>query len=240
MKKSYIIGINLINLITVLTIIGVRYFYAKQEVDFLKNDSVRQDVMIQSNESYIDSLSQITSKLQDDNKKQDERIKKYSTDLYEIVKWSKQYEQRIQNLQDTLDLMKLELLNVEASTVPFLKEFGKQDNYIKVFGRTGLRIKDNKIINSETIADFEGELNLGPPQIEKLDRYEFQAIYPDNEFLNLKIKGGKSEVIKIKPPRNQISIGPMLGVTYNQITGLTEPIWGIGLTYNLIKVWDWK
>jgi len=240
MKKSYIIGINLINLITVLTIIGVRYFYAKQEVDFFKNDSVRQDVMIQSNELYIDSLSQITSKLQDDNKKQDERIKKYSTDLYEIVKWSKQYEQRIQNLQDTLDLMKLELLNVEASTVPFLKEFGTQDSYIKVFGRTGLRIKDNKIINSETIADFEGELNLGPPQIEKLDRYEFQAIYPDNEFLNLKIKGGKSEVIKIKPPRNQISIGPMLGVTYNQITGLTEPIWGIGVTYNLIKVWDWK
>jgi|TARA_R100000781_G_scaffold103860_1_gene67532 hypothetical protein len=240
MKKSYIIGINLINLITVLTIIGVRYFYAKQEVDFLKNDSARQDVMIQNNESYIDSLSQITSKLQKDNKKQDDRIKKYSTDLYEIVKWSKQYEQRIQNLQDTLDLMKLELLNVEASTVPFLKEFGKQDNYIKVFGRTGLRIKDNKIINSETIADFEGELNLGPPQIEKLDRYEFQAIYPDNEFLNLKIKGGKSEVIKIKPPRNQISIGPMLGVTYNQITGLTEPIWGIGVTYNLIKVWDWK
>jgi len=240
MKKSYIIGINLINIITVLTIIGVRYFYAKQEVDFLKNDSARQDVMIQNNESYIDSLSQITSKLQDDNKKQDERIKKYSTDLYEIVKWSKQYEQKIQNLQDTLELMKLELLNVEASTVPFLKEFGKQDNYIKVFGRTGLRIKDNKIINSETIADFEGELNLGPPQIEKLDRYEFQAIYPDNEFLNLKIKGGKSEVIKIKPPRNQISIGPMLGVTYNQITGLTEPIWGIGVTYNLIKVWDWK
>jgi len=240
MKKSYVIGINLINIITVLTIIGVRYFYAKQEVDFLKNDSARQDVMIQSNESYIDSLSQITSKLQDDNKKQDKKIKKYSTDLYEIVKWSKQYEQKIQNLQDTLELMKLELLNVEASTVPFLKEFGTQDSYIKVFGRTGLRIKDNKVVQSETIADFEGELNLGPPQIEKLDRYEFQAIYPDNEFLNLKIKGGKSEVIKIKPPRNQISIGPMLGVTYNQITGLTEPIWGIGVTYNLIKVWDWK
>jgi len=240
MKKSYVIGINLINIITVLTIIGVRYFYAKQEVDFLKNDSARQDVMIQSNESYIDSLSQITSKLQDDNKKQDKKIKKYSTDLYEIVKWSKQYEQKIQNLQDTLELMKLELLNVEASTVPFLKEFGTQDSYIKVFGRTGLRIKDNKVVQSETIADFEGELNLGPPQIEKLDRYEFQAIYPDNEFLNLKIKGGKSEVIKIKPPRNQISIGPMLGVTYNQITGLTEPIWGIGLTYNLVKLWDWK
>ena len=240
MKKSYIIGINIINLITVLTIIGIRYYYAKEEFDFLKNDSVRQDLLIQTNETFIDSLSQVTSKLQDDNKKQDKQIKKYSTDLYEIVRWSKKYEQKIQNLQDTLELMKLELLSVEASTVPFLKEFGTQDNYIKVFGRTGLRIKDNKIVDSETIADFEGELNLGPPSIEKLDRYEFQAIYPDNEFLNLKIKGGKSEVIKIKPPRNQISIGPILGITYNSDTGLTNPIWGIGVTYNMIKLWDWK
>ena len=43
-------------------------------------------------------------------------------------------------------------------------------------------------VQKETIADFEGELKLGPPQIEKLDRYEFKAIYPDSEFLNLKIK----------------------------------------------------
>jgi hypothetical protein len=240
MKKSYVIGINLINIITVLTIIGVRYFYAKQEVDFLKSDSDRQEQLIVTNESSIDSLSTITKKLQKDNDTQDKKFKTLSKDLYDIVRWSKEYEQKIQNLQDTLELMRLELLSVEASTVPFLKEFGKQDNYIKVFGRTGLRIKDNKIIDSETITDFEGELSLGPPEIEQLDRYEFQAIYPDNQFLNLKIKGGKSEVIKIKPPRNQISIGPMLGVTYNQITGLTEPIWGIGITYNLIKLWDWK
>jgi len=240
MKKSYVIGINLINIITVLTIIGVRYFYAKQEVDFLKSDSDRQEQLIVTNESSIDSLSTITKKLQKDNDTQDKKFKTLSKDLYEIVRWSKEYEQKIQNLQDTLELMQLELLSAEASTVPFLKEFGKQDNYIKVFGRTGLRIKDNKIIDSETIADFEGELSLGPPEIEQLDRYEFQAIYPDNQFLNLKIKGGKSEVIKLKPPRNQISIGPMLGVTYNQITGLTEPIWGIGITYNLIKLWDWK
>ena len=240
MKKSYVIGINLINIITVLTIIGVRYFYAKQEVDFLKSDSDRQEQLKVTNESSIDSLSTITKKLQKDNDTQDKKFKTLSKDLYDIVRWSKEYEQKIQNLQDTLELMRLELLSVEASTVPFLKEFGKQDNYIKVFGRTGLRIKDNKIIDSETITDFEGELSLGPPEIEQLDRYEFQAIYPDNQFLNLKIKGGKSEVIKIKPPRNQISIGPMLGVTYNQITGLTEPIWGIGITYNLIKLWDWK
>ena len=239
MKKTTLLGI-LLNVAFVTSIFTVRYFTVKKEYDFLKNDSERQEQLIVANESSIDSLSAVTRRLQIDNDTQDKQIKKYSTDLYEIVRWSKEYEQRIQNLKDTIEVMKLDLATMESTTVPFLQEFGKQDNYIKVFGRTGLRIKDNKIVQSETIADFEGELSLGPPEIEQLDRYEFRAIYPDNEFLNLRIKGGKSESIKLKPPRNQISFGPMLGVTYNSITGLTEPIWGFGVTYNLVKLWDWK
>ena len=218
MTKSTLLGIAL-NVIFVLSIFTIRYYYAKQEYDFLKTDSERQEQLIVKNESSIDSISTVTRRLQIDNDTQEQQLKRLSKDLYDIVRWSKEYEQRLQNLQDTLELMKLELLSVEASTVPFLKEFGTQDNYLKVFGRTGLRIKDNKIVDSETIADFEGELKLGPPQIEKLDKYEFRAIYPDNEFLNLRIKGGQSEVIKLKPPRNQISIGPMLGVLYNSDTG---------------------
>ena len=239
MKKTTLLGI-LLNVAFVTSIFTVRYFTVKKEYDFLKNDSERQEQLIVANESSIDSLSAVTRRLQIDNDTQDKQIKRYSTDLYEIVRWSKEYEQRIQNLKDTIEVMKLDLATMESTTVPFLQEFGKQDNYIKVFGRTGLRIKDNKIVQSETIADFEGELSLGPPEIEQLDRYEFRAIYPDNEFLNLRIKGGKSESIKLKPPRNQISFGPMLGVTYNSITGLTEPIWGFGVTYNLVKLWDWK
>ena len=239
MTRKTLLGI-LLNVAFILSIFTVRYFTVKKEYDFLKNDSQRQEQLIVANENSIDSLSAVTRRLQIDSDIQSKQVKKFSKDLYDIVRWSKEYEQKIQNLQDTLESMQLDLLSYESSTVPFLKEFGKQDNYIKVFGRTGLRIKDNKIVDSETIADFEGELNLGPPQIEQLDRYEFQAIYPDNQFLNLKIKGGQSEVIKLKPPRNQISIGPMLGVTYNQVTGLTEPIWGVGITYNLVKLWDWK
>ena len=239
MKKDTLLGIVL-NVVFVLSIFTLRYFYVKKEYDFLKLDSVRQEQLINTNEIAIDSLSAVTRRLQIDNDTQETRIKKVSTDLYDLVRWSKEYEQRLQNLIDTIDSMKIELLSFESSTVPFLQEFGNQDNYIKVFGRTGLRIRDNKVVESKTIADFEGELSLGPPEIEKLDRYEFRAIYPDNEFLNLKIKGGKSEVIKIKPPRNQISIGPILGITYNSDTGLTNPIWGIGVTYNMIKLWDWK
>ena len=240
MKKSYIIGINLINLITVLTIIGVRYYYTKQKIDFLLKDSERQEQLINANGVSIDSLSTVTRRLQIDNDTQEKQIKRYSTDLYEIIRWSKEYEQKLQNLIDKVEELKLELASVESSTIPFLQELGNQDNYIKVFGRTGLRIKDNKIVESKTVADFEGEITLGPPQIEKLDKYEFRAIYPDNEFLNLRIKGGQSEVIKLTPPRNQISIGPMLGVLYNTDTGLTTPTIGVGVTYNMIKLWDWK
>ena len=227
-------------MIFVLSIFSIRYYYAKQEMDFLVKDSARQDEIIKVNEMTIDSLALLITKLQIDNETQDKQIKKYSTDLYEIIRWSKEYEQRLENLIDTVESMRLELLTVESSTIPFLQEFGTQDNYIKVFGRTGLRIKDNKVVDAKTIADFEGEITLGSPEIEQLDRYEFKAVYPNREFLNLRIKGGQSEVIKLKPPRNQISIGPVLGVLYNTDTGLTTPTIGVGITYNMIKLWDWK
>ena len=239
MKKDALLGIAL-NVIFVSSIFVIRYVYVKKEYDFLKSDSVRQEQLINANEVFIDSLALLTTKLQIVNDTQDKKIQRVSTDLYDLIRQSKEYEQRIQNLIDTVESMKLELASVESSTVPFLKEFGNQDNYIKVFGRTGLRIRDNKVVESKTIADFEGEITLGPPQIEKLDKYEFRAIYPDNEFLNLRIKGGQSEVIKLKPPRNQISIGPMVGILYNGDTGLTSPTIGVGVTYNMIKLWDWK
>ena len=239
MKKDALLGIAL-NVIFVSSIFVIRYVYVKKEYDFLKLDSIKQEQLINANEVFIDSLALLTTKLQIVNDTQDKKIQRVSTDLYDLIRQSKEYEQRIQNLIDTVESMKLELASVESSTVPFLKEFGSQDNYIKVFGRTGLRIRDNKVVESKTIADFEGEITLGPPQIEKLDKYEFRAIYPDNEFLNLRIKGGQSEVIKLTPPRNQISIGPMLGVLYNTDTGLTTPTIGVGITYNMIKLWDWK
>jgi len=160
MKKKTLLGI-LLNVAFILSIFTVRYFTVKKEYDFLKSDSERQEQLIVANENSIDSLSAVTRRLQIDSDIQSKQVKKFSKDLYDIVRWSKEYEQKIQNLQDTLESMQLDLLSYESSTVPFLKEFGKQDNYIKVFGRTGLRIKDNKIVDSETIADFEGELNLG-------------------------------------------------------------------------------
>ena len=159
MKKDTLLGIAL-NVTFVLSIFTIRYYYAKQEMDFLLEDSERQEQLIVKNESSIDSISTVTRRLQIDNDTQEQQLKRLSKDLYNIVRWSKEYEQRLQNLIDNVDSMKLELLSFQSSTVPFLQEFGNQDNYIKVFGRTGLRIRDNKVVESKTIADFEGELSL--------------------------------------------------------------------------------
>ena len=239
MKKTTLIGIAL-NVIFVLSIFTIRYFYAKKEYDFLKTDSERQEQIISNNKVSIDSLSTVTRRLQIDNDTQEAQLKRLSKDLYDVIRWSKEYEQRVQNMIDTVESMKLNLLSFQSSTVPFLQEFGNQDNYIRVFGRTGLRIRDNNVVESKTITEFEGNIELGAPHIEELGKYKFKAVYPGRKFFGLNIEGGQSEIIKLKPPRNQISIGPTFGITYNSDTGLTSPIWGIGVTYNMVKLWDWK
>ena len=46
-KRELLIG-SLLNLTFILVIVGTRYFYAKQEMDFLKDDSLRQDILIKN------------------------------------------------------------------------------------------------------------------------------------------------------------------------------------------------
>ena len=239
MSKSTLLGIAL-NVIFVLSIFTIRYYYAKQEYDFLVKDSERQEKLIQENKETIDSLTSVVRRLQIDNDTQDTEISKIKTEYYERIRWEKEYEQRVQNLIDSLNTMKLDIYDVRSAIVPFEREFGSQDNYIRLFGRSGLRIKNNTIVDSGTDVDFDGSISLGTPIIENVGKYEFRAINPDRQFYGVTLKGGVSDTYKVRPPRNQISVGPMLGITYNSETGLTEPIWGFGVTYNLFNIWDWK
>ena len=91
-----------------------------------------------------------------------------------------------------------------------------------------------KKVNVNTI----GEINL-KPKIEKLDKDKFVS-YIDESYLGGITIRGRGEVQKIEPPRNQFSVGPFIGVAYNNTTGMTEPVIGIGVTYNLLKIWDWR
>ena len=127
MKRETRLSI-LLNVTFVMCIFAVRYFYVKKEYKFLKNDSQRQETLIVENEVKIDSLSAVTRRLQIDNDTQDKQIRKYSTDLYEIVRWSKEYEQRIENLKSDIDDMSPELEMGARGLIPFEKEFGIQDS----------------------------------------------------------------------------------------------------------------
>ena len=239
MKKEFIIGV-LLNIATVLAVVGVRYYYAKQEMDFLKEDSVRQEQLIQENEYTIDTLKTEVVKLNNHGIKLVNEIQDIKTNYYERVRWEKEYEQRIKNLRDSIDSVKFEISLGENGIIPFEKEFGVQDNYLRIFGRTGVKIEENKILDSETTLSFDGEIKMGAPEIEQIGKHEFKAVLPSKSFDGLRLTGGESKPISLKPPKNQISFGPMVGVTYNAVTGLTEPIWGFGITYNLVKLWDWK
>jgi len=93
MTRNTLLGIAL-NVIFVLSIFTIRYRYAKKEYDFLQTDSARQEQLITKNKTSIDSLSTIITQLQIDN---DTQFKTLSTELYNIVRWSTEYEQRLQN-----------------------------------------------------------------------------------------------------------------------------------------------
>ena len=98
--------------------------------------------------------------------------------------------------------------------------------------------KDDYLATKKVNVNTIGEINLSP-KIEKLNKDEFVS-YIDETYIGGITIRGRGEVQKIEPPRNQFSFGPFIGVAYNNVTGLTEPIIGIGVSYNLIKVWDWR
>ena len=98
--------------------------------------------------------------------------------------------------------------------------------------------KDDYLATKKVNVNTIGEINLSP-KIEKLNKDEFVS-YIDETYVGGITIRGRGEVQKIEPPRNQFSFGPFIGVAYNGVTGLTEPIVGVGISYNLIKVWDWR
>ena len=240
-KKMELFWGILINVSFVISILVIDYYIGEKQLSKkfvdLWDDSGRQEVLITDNKEQIDS----TKVRVDKNKSNIDEIAKLTADQYEKLKRLNELqslaEQQLNELQYKIDSLK----GLSADLiVPFEKEFGVQDNYIRVFGRTGLDIDNNMVVNSSTDIGFDGMIALGEPRIEQIGKSEFKAVMPSQEFDGIKLKGGESLPVRMKIPRNQISVGPMVGITYDKATGLTEPIWGFGVTYNAIKLVDWR
>lgn len=242
-RKDTILGV-VINILIVLAVVGIRYYYAKQEMDFLTKDSSRQEELITVNKVEIDTLNQEVEYLRELSNDQHNELQDLQVKYYEQVKWNTEYNQKIKNLKDDLDSLGIELGLAYMNTIPFQFEFGSQDAYMKVFGGMGYKLQNNAIVDSETNVGFDGRLQFGAPLVDQVGKHEY-LVYNDDRIWesggnSVYMSGGDGQRIKVKPPKNQISVGPFVGVQYDKSTGLTEPVIGFGVTYNALKIWDWK
>jgi len=241
-RREWVIG-GFLNILFILCIVGIRYYYAQEEMEFLREDSERQDVMITELQDSVEILVKQNNDLLKDLHDHD---KTRGIENRELKKRMDNFEIELDTIKERLSTQATiydsrESYTSGAGVVPFEKEFGTQGNYLRIFGRTGVAMVNDSIIDSETELGFDGSLQIGEPKIiEGEVKGEYYAEVPTISFDGLRLSGRRSNPLKLKPPRNQISVGPFAGIVYNQTTGLTEPVIGFGISYNALKIWDWR
>ena len=150
--------------------------------------------------------------------------------------------EKLQDLEYKVEVLSMK--NTLSSGKVFNDRFeftDKQVNRVGQYetkGQVLVAWKDDYLATKKVNVNTIGEINLSP-KIEKLNKKEFVS-YIDETYIGGITIRGRGEVQQIEPPRNQLSLGPFIGIAYNGATGLTEPIIGIGVSYNLIKIWDWR
>ena len=150
--------------------------------------------------------------------------------------------ERLQDLEYKVEVLSMK--NTLSGGKVFNDRFEFTDKQVNRFGQYETKgqvlvaWKDDYLATKKVNVNTIGEINL-KPKIKKLDKDEFVS-YIDESYLGGITIRGYGDVQKIEPPRNQLSVGPFIGVAYNNTTGLTEPVIGIGVTYNLLKIWDWR
>ena len=241
-RREWVLG-GFINILFILFIVGIRYYYAQEELQFLKDDSARQDKLIVELTDTVNTLTKQNEDLLLDLHTHD---KTRGLENFTLLKKVEVLEREIGTLKfQVSELYKQPTSEIKvgdgSGVIPFEKEFGTQGNYLRIFGRTGVAMVNDSIIDSETELGFDGSLQIGEPKIiEGEVKGEYYAEVPTISFDGLRLSGRRSNPLKLKPPRNQISVGPFAGIVYNQTTGLTEPVIGFGISYNALKIWDWR
>ena len=152
--------------------------------------------------------------------------------------------ERLYDLEQKVEILSSKPLVSMTNGKVFNDRFEFTDKQVNRFGQYETKgqvlvaWKDDYLATKKVNVNTIGEINV-VPKIKKLDKDKFVS-YIDESYLGGITIRGRGEVQKIEPPRNQLSVGPFIGVAYNNTTGMTEPVIGIGVTYNLLKIWDWR
>ena len=230
---------DILSLIASLSLLGTVYFVNHYDIKQLYREFATLRLKVQSQEKVIEGLEDRVNVLVVQNQRLLLDLDKHNeTRGNENALLMK----RLQDLE-----YKVEVLSMK-STLSGGKVFNdrfeftdKQVNRVGQYetkGQVLVAWKDDYLATKKVNVNTIGEINL-VPKIKKLDKDQFIS-YIDESYLGGITIRGQGEVQQIEPPRNQFSFGPFIGIAYNNTTGLTEPIIGIGVSYNLIKIWDWR
>ena len=230
---------DILSLVAALSLLGTVYYINHNDIKQLYRDYAILKLKVESQEKQIKTLSSRVDLLAKQNQDLlidlEEHNETRGSENALLLKRLKDLEYKVEVLS-----MKNTLSNGKVFNDRF--EFvDKQENRIGNYetkGQVLVAWKDDYLATKKVNVNTIGELNL-VPKIKKLDKDEFVSYIDDTYIGGITIRG-RGEVQKIEPPRNQFSFGPFIGVAYNNATGLTEPIVGIGVSYNLIKIWDWR
>ena len=230
---------DILSLVGAVLLLGTTIFINKNDVKQLYREFATLTLKVNAQEKEIESLEDRVSVLIVQN----QRLLK-DLDKHNETRGSENalLLERLKDLEYKVEVLSMK--NTLSSGKVFNDRFefvDRQENRIGNYetkGQVLVAWKDDYLATKKVNVNTIGELNL-VPKIEKLDKDEFVSYIDDTYIGGITIRG-RGEVQKIEPPRNQFSFGPFIGVAYNGATGLTEPIVGVGISYNLIKVWDWR
>ena len=230
---------DILSLVASLSLLGTVYFVNHYDIKQLYREFAGLKLKVQSQESTINTLEDRIDLLAKQNQDLLYELREHNetrgSENALLLKRLKDLEYKVEVLS-----MKSTLSNGNVFNDRF--EFSdKQVNRVGQYetkGQVLVAWKDDYLATKKVNVNTIGEINLAP-KIQKLNKNEFVS-YIDETYVGGITIRGRGEVQKIEPPRNQFSFGPFIGIAYNNATGLTEPIVGIGVSYNLIKIWDWR
>ena len=230
---------DILSLVASLSLLGTVYFVNHYDIKQLYREFAGLRLKVQSQEKQINILEDRVDLLAKQNQDLLYELREHNETrgsenalLLERLK-DLEYKVEVLSMKSTLSNGKVFNDRFEFSD----KQVNRVGQY-ETKGQVLVAWKDDYLATKKVNVNTIGEINLSP-KIEKLNRNEFVS-YIDETYVGGITIRGRGEVQKIEPPRNQFSFGPFIGVAYNNATGLTEPIIGIGVSYNLIKVWDWR
>jgi len=230
---------DILSIVSALLLLGTTILINKYDVKQLYREFVGLTLKVNAQEKQIEGLEDKVStlivqnqRLLKDLEQHNETRGNENTLLLERLK-DLEYKVEVLSMKNTLSNGKVFNDRFEFTD----KQVNRVGQY-ETKGQVLVAWKDDYLATKKVNVNTIGEINLAP-KIQKLNKNEFVS-YIDETYVGGITIRGRGEVQQIEPPRNQFSFGPFIGVAYNNSTGLTEPIIGIGVSYNLIKVWDWR